>query len=102
MEQQFNGLNPAEHERLAGLLEELGEAQQVIGKILRHGYKNYNPNDPKKTINRRLLETELGHVLWWIHFMETRYDLDRSHIDDMKYLKGLSVNKYLHHQDNGD
>jgi hypothetical protein len=35
----FNSLTPAELERLSLLLEELGEAQQAIGKILRHGYK---------------------------------------------------------------
>ena len=36
----FNKLSAAEAERLALLLEELGEAQQAIGKILRHGYEN--------------------------------------------------------------
>lgn len=35
MADHFNGLTPAEAERLALLLEELGEAQQAIGKILR-------------------------------------------------------------------
>lgn len=38
MDEPFNDLSNAELERLALLLEELGEAQQVIGKILRHGY----------------------------------------------------------------
>lgn len=44
--QHFNGLTPAEAERLALLSEELGEAQQAIGKILRHGYDSSNPVDP--------------------------------------------------------
>lgn len=35
--EHFNQLSPAEAERLALLSEELGEAQQAIGKILRHG-----------------------------------------------------------------
>lgn len=35
-----NKLNDAQSERLALLLEELGEAQQAIGKILRHGYQS--------------------------------------------------------------
>ena len=34
----FNELSPAEVERLAILAEEMGEAIQVIGKVLRHGY----------------------------------------------------------------
>jgi hypothetical protein len=50
----FNRLTPAEAERLALLLEELGEAQQIIGKILRHGYESYHPDDPETT-NRTLL-----------------------------------------------
>ena len=42
----FNQLTPAEAERLALLLEELGEAQQAIGKILRHGYASTHPANP--------------------------------------------------------
>lgn len=38
MPEHFNGLTPAEAERLAMLSEECGEVIQVIGKILRHGY----------------------------------------------------------------
>lgn len=38
MSQPFNQLTNAQAERLHILLEELGEAQQAIGKILRHGY----------------------------------------------------------------
>lgn len=34
----FNGLSPAEVERLALLAEECGEVIQTVGKILRHGY----------------------------------------------------------------
>ena len=33
----FNRLSPAEYERLAILAEEMGEAQQALGKIMRHG-----------------------------------------------------------------
>ena len=33
----FNGLTPAEAERLALLMEECGEVVQIIGKVLRHG-----------------------------------------------------------------
>ncbi len=48
----FNGLTDAQAERLALLLEELGEAQQAIGKILRHGYESMSPFDETKTTNR--------------------------------------------------
>jgi hypothetical protein len=44
----FNGLAPAETERLALLLEELGEAQQAIGKILRHGYESQATRKSRK------------------------------------------------------
>lgn len=56
----YNKLTPAETERLAHLLEELGEAQQIIGKILRHGYDNYHPDDPNKTTNRSMLAADKG------------------------------------------
>lgn len=38
-----NNLTAAEQERLAILAEEMGEALQIIGKIIRHGYESYNP-----------------------------------------------------------
>lgn len=54
--QQFNALTPAEAERLFYLLEKLGEAQQAIGKILRHGYESYDPTVAAPPLNptRRL------------------------------------------------
>lgn len=39
----FNELNPAQVELLALLAEEMGEAIQAIGKVLRHGYESYHP-----------------------------------------------------------
>lgn len=58
----FNQLDPAEAERLAILSEEMGEALQIVGKILRHGYHSYNPLKPTRTTNRELLVQELSHV----------------------------------------
>lgn len=58
MSEHFNGLTPAEAERLAMLSEECGEVIQIIGKILRHGYDSYHPDDPGVT-NRDLLGKEL-------------------------------------------
>lgn len=45
-----NNLSDAELERLAYLAEECGEVQQIIGKIIRHGYESYSPNDPEKQL----------------------------------------------------
>lgn len=42
----FNGLTPAQAERLAMLAEECGEIIQVVGKILRHGYDSFHPENP--------------------------------------------------------
>lgn len=56
----FNKLSPSQAESLALLLEELGEAQQAIGKILRHGLRTSHP--ATGVVNRDALEHELGDV----------------------------------------
>lgn len=58
----FNCLTDAEAERLAMLAEECGETIQIIGKILRHGYESFDPNDGGKTTNRHLLQAELDDL----------------------------------------
>ncbi len=45
MQDHFNRLTPAEAERLAMLAEEAAEVIQIVGKILRHGYASYHPDD---------------------------------------------------------
>jgi len=62
MSEHFNRLTEAQAERLAMLAEECGEVIQVVGKILRHGYDSYHPNDPSTT-NRDLLGYELTDLL---------------------------------------
>lgn len=59
MTEHFNGLTPAEAERLAMLAEEAAEVNQIAMKILRHGYESFHPDDPQRVTNRRLLEKEL-------------------------------------------
>lgn len=93
-----NGLNDAQGERLALLLEEMGEAQQVIGKILRHGYESYHPRFPEKT-NRQDLEKELGHVMLTVQMMIKKGDLIEKEILDYRLDKSLSIGDYLHHQE---
>lgn len=95
----FNKLAPAEAERLALLLEEMGEAQQVIGKILRHGYASFNPNDPGQGTNRTMLERELGDVLAAIDLMTPFADLNSDNIQRARRDKHDHVHRYLHHQE---
>lgn len=92
----FNGLSPAEAERLALLLEEMGEAQQIIGKILRHGYDSCHPNGGPE--NRRLLEKEVGDVFASLDMLVESKDLDGGQIDGHRRAKHLKVRRYLHHQ----
>jgi len=92
------GLSNAQLERLALLMEEMGEAIQAIGKIMRHGYDSSNPHDPTHTENRALLEKELGDVTFAIQLMERNCDVQQSSIDAWKDRKHANVWKYLHHQ----
>lgn len=88
-------LNDAERERLALLLEECGEVQQIIGKIFRHGFGSYSPFDPKQTTNRKLLEKEVGDLLVAIDLMKTT-DIDRFEIEKNSNIKRGKINRYLH------
>jgi NTP pyrophosphatase (non-canonical NTP hydrolase) len=91
----FHGLFPAEAERLAVLLEELGEAQQAIGKILRHGYESHHPNGGPT--NREALEREMGDVLFALDMLTTATDLDRDGVEMARGRKREAIKPYLHH-----
>ena len=93
----FNKLKPAEAERLALLLEEMGEAQQAIGKVLRHGYEEYHPDFPHKT-NRYDLCRELGDVCAAMEMMIDAKDISMVDLYDRKDYKLKKVKNYLHHQ----
>lgn len=95
----FNQLTPAEAERLALLSEELGEAQQIIGKILRHGYQNYHPDDPEKTTNRTLLAQEMGHVWAATQMLVIPQDISGMILERSRGEKHEKVKKWMHHQD---
>lgn len=98
MNHHFNRLTPAEAERLALLLEEMGEAQQLIGKILRHGYESFHPDDDKETPNRRLLEKEVGDVMASLDLLYAANDLRIEHTEQARRRKHEKVHRYLHHQ----
>ncbi len=93
-----NNLNEAQLERLALLSEELGEAVQVIGKILRHGYDSINPKQPDGPTNRAMLEHELGDVAYAVQLMADSDDVSAIAIDRYRDKKAVSVKQYLHHQ----
>ncbi|MGE4193043.1 MAG: hypothetical protein AB7E51_06620 [Pseudodesulfovibrio sp.] len=95
----FNQLTPAEAERLALMLEELGEAQQAIGKILRHGYEEYSPFDESKTTNREALARELGHVIAALTLMAVNGDVSEETINLSSVHKSINVGRWLHHNE---
>lgn len=64
-----------ELERLAWFAEECGEAIQAVGKILRHGYDNHNPDDPSAGDNRAQLTKEIEDILSAIYLLELRKDI---------------------------
>ena len=94
----FNGLSPAEAERLACLMEEMSEASQVIGKILRHGYESKHPNGGPT--NRELLYKEMMHVwvIWGMFKGGDMLDFDETKWNSVIDEKKESLRKYLHHQ----
>jgi len=103
MSTPFNKLTEPEVERLALLLEECGECQQIIGKVLRHGYESFDPtvkvpDDENPTTNRMLLEKELGDVFHAIDRMAFSRDVKFERITDHANAKIAKVERYLHHQ----
>jgi hypothetical protein len=92
-------LSPAEHERLSMLLEELGEAQQIIGKILRHGYESVDPTRRDAPTNRRMLQKEIGDVRAVLEMMFAADDIDRSAVADRIRPKLQQLQRYGHHND---
>lgn len=94
----FNDLTEGELERLAILSEELGEAQQAIGKILRHGYQSYNPVVNTGMVNRGELERECGDVFEAILMLCRAGDLNAAGINARQAEKQEKIKRWLHHQ----
>lgn len=94
----FNALTEREAEGLALLSEELGEAQQAIGKILRHGLESRNPSK-RYGSNRKDLEKELGHISAAITILVNNRVLDGKNMGKHSHKKLGKVYMYLHHID---
>lgn len=92
----FNGLTPAEAERLAMLAEECGEVIQIVGKILRHGYESFHPVNPRVT-NRQLLVRELRDVNAVLQAMG-RSELQDYSLQDVLGIWERKI-QYTHHQE---
>lgn len=95
MQDHFNGLTPAEAERLAMLAEEAAKVVQVVGKILRHGYASYHPDNPSLT-NRVLLMNELADFNAVQLLMEGSGDVFRTG-DEIENAMTRKLT-YTHHQ----
>ena len=94
----FHNLTPAQHERLSILLEELGEAAQAIGKILRHGLDSHNPVIDDGSSNRSMLEKEIGDVFAAVSMLTAASDLDRGSIESARRWKIEKIQRCTHHQ----
>jgi len=97
MEDHFNGLTPAEAERLAMLAEEAAEVVLIVGKILRHGYESYHPDDPTTT-NRELLRQEITDFMGVKWAMVGYDDIDTTTHEQVKAAWEKKL-RYAHHQD---
>ncbi len=89
-------LTPAQRERLAILIEECAEVQQIACKILRHGYNSRNPTVNDSPNNKQLLETEVGDLLFAIEWLSLK-DIDPTKVRYAAIDKKGKIKKYLHH-----
>ena len=96
MQDHFNGLTPAEAERLAMLAEEAAKVIQAVGKILWHGYTSYHPDEPDLD-NRTLLMNELADFNSVQLLMEGSGDVFRTGDEIERVLKRKLT--YTHHQE---
>lgn len=95
MAEHFNGLRPDEAERLAMLAEEAGEIVQAVGKILRHGYESYHPENTNLT-NRDLLAMEITDLLAVVEMMDSDFNVGSGRDLDLAIRQ---KRKFAHHQD---
>lgn len=96
-DQHFNGLTPAEHERLSMLIEEAAEIVQAGTKILRHGYGSCHPDRPH-TDNREELEREIVELKAIVDRMVIKGDLRNYNLSADRYAGIMRrKEKYMHH-----
>jgi NTP pyrophosphatase (non-canonical NTP hydrolase) len=91
-------LSEQEIERLALISEECGEIQQVIGKILRHGYESVNPTIENSPTNRKMLEKEVGDLMAALEISYHNSDISFNIVSNEGNKKLDRIGKYLHFQ----
>lgn len=99
----FDGVQQdAAAERMALLMEELGEALQAMGKVVRHGWLSVDPTKKQEdqTTNVNDLIRELGHVNAAMVLMDQAGDLNGDGIYEAARTKLASVQKWLHCPEN--
>jgi NTP pyrophosphatase (non-canonical NTP hydrolase) len=89
----------AEAERLFLLTEECAEVIKEAQKILRHGFENHHPDEPKIT-NRVRLQKELSDLLFIMKMMMLATDIDFDKILCKKAEEHKLRN--IHYQQNRD
>ena len=94
-----NGLTPAQAERLAVLVEEMGEAIQAAGKVLRFGWDSRCHGDPASPSGRERLQAELGDVACAVDLLCFAGDVSRYKVIDATNSRHGRVAKHMHHQD---
>lgn len=95
-QQHFNGLTPAQAERLSIIAEEAAEVVQAVTKIQRHGLESCHPTGGPD--NRHALEIEIGDLHTAVRMAVDAGDLDGMEIDAAAKLKTVNIGRYLHHQ----
>lgn len=93
----YHQLTPGELERLAILIEEASEVQQIACKVLRHGYESCHPLKEDFVTNRNYLEKEMGHLINAVN-MIIKHDVDGENVESSAQQKAATIGRYLHHQ----
>lgn len=95
----FNGMTPAEAERLHLLMEECGEVIQAAAKVLRHGYEGFNPLLEVPIRNRDVLAAEMGDLWYAMHLVTVgTEDVDGLRCLIHSQIKAVNASRWLHHQ----
>lgn len=89
-------MTEAELERLAILMEECAEVQQVIGKIIRFGWEDSHPKHDNQT-NRKLLTQEMADLRVAMNLLLHEDDIDLKEFEEAEGKKLEKINKYLKH-----
>lgn len=97
MTEPFNGLTPAQAERLDMLAEEAAEIIVAVSKIKRHGYASRNPDNQRAGDNRRQLESELADLLGVWTALRDHGEVADPSIHDTRRAWDRKL-RYAHHQ----